>query len=128
MVSKESWVYITDNTNVRWVKIFQLYKGFHRKSSTPGFFLKGSARVVEPPRIEYKGFKYKYNLKGDICRLYFVRSKRKFLTGDGSSVGFTSNSAISIKKKQDPKSKFLNGPISRIVRRKKFLTLFKYVI
>ena len=45
-----------------------MYKGFHRKSTTVSFFAKGSARVVEPPRIEYKGFKYKYSIKGDIAR------------------------------------------------------------
>ena len=26
MLQKESWAYITDNTNVKWVKIFQLFE------------------------------------------------------------------------------------------------------
>lgn len=68
MLLKESWLYVSDNTNVCWVKIFHLYKGFNRKKTRTGLFIKGSARVVEPPRLEYKGFKYKYTVKGDITR------------------------------------------------------------
>lgn len=127
MLLKESWLYITDNTNVRWIKVFHLYKGFHRKVTTLGFFVKGSARIVEPPRIEYKGFKYKYNIKGDICRALIVRTNRQEVYRDGSQVQLTGNSAFLIKKKNDVKSKFLNGPITRHIKRRKFITLFKTV-
>jgi len=105
-----------------------LYKGFHRKVTYPGFFVKGSARIVEPPRIEYKGFKYKFNIKGDISRLMIVRSNRNVLYKSGFSIHWVENSGIVIRKKQDPKSKFLNGPVSRSLKRKKFLTLFKSVL
>lgn len=128
VLQKETWVYVTDNTNVRWVRTFHLYKGFNRRVTCPGFFIKSSARVVEPPRIEYKGFKYKYNLKGDICRLFLVRSRKNMTYVDGSSVTFSDNSGICIKKKQDPKSKFLNGPISRRLLRRKITSLFKLVL
>lgn len=128
MLQKESWLYIADNTNVRWTKTFHLYKGFRRNSSGPGLFVKGSARVVEPPRIEYKGFKYKYNLKGDICRMLIIRTRNVNRYRDGSTIRFVDNSGICIKKKQDPKSKFLNGPISRSILRRRFLALFHYVL
>ena len=61
MIFKQTWLSVSDNTNVRWLQVFHLYKGFHRKSTKVGFFIKGSARVIEPPRIEYKGFKFKFN-------------------------------------------------------------------
>jgi ribosomal protein L14 len=125
---RESWLYITDNTNIRWVRVFQLYKGFFRRSTLPGFFVKGSARVVEPPRIEYKGFKYKYSLKGDIARLFIARARFRALYNDGATVKFSDNSAIIIKKKQDPKSKFINGPCSRRLLRRKFISTFKKVL
>lgn len=116
-----------DNTNVRWVKIFHLYRGFHRKVTALGFFVKGSARVVEPPRVEYKGFKYKYSLKGDICRSIIVRTNKSVNYLDGASLQLWGNSGFLIKKKQEPKSRFLNGPTTRTLRRKKFITLFKTV-
>lgn len=128
LLKKESWVFISDSTNIRWSKIFHLYKGFIRKQTKPGFFVKGSARVVEPPRIEYKGFKYKYSVKGDICRIYLIRANYKLFNKSNLQIYFSGSSGFTIKKKQDPKSKFLSGPVSRLIKRKKVLSLFKSVI
>jgi ribosomal protein L14 len=93
-----------------------------------GFFVKGTARVVEPPKIEYKGFKRKFNKKGDICRGFIVRNKYNVTKGDGSSLNFKSNNIILLKKKNEIKSKYLYGPIPMQVRRKKFLNLFKKIV
>lgn len=128
MIFKKTWLNVADNTNVQWVQIFHLYKGFYRKQTTTGFFVKGSARIVEPPRIEYKGFKVKFNKKGDICRGLLIRTKFKNKRYDGSVNYFNENSIILIKKKQEIKSKYLFGPISYILKRKKFLSLFKKII
>jgi ribosomal protein L14 len=105
-----------------------LYKGFYRKSTKIGFFIKSSARVVEPPRLEYKGFKFKFNKKGDICRGLIVRNRYNIHKDDGSSIYFNSNDTILLKKKQDIKSKYLYGPISYKIKRKKFLNLFTNVL
>lgn len=128
MIFKQTWLSVADNTNVRWLQVFHLYKGFHRKSTKLGFFIKGSARVIEPPRVEYKGFKFKFNKKGDICRGLLIRNKYNVRKYDGSSVYFKANNIILLKKKQDVKSKYLYGPISYKVKRKKFLSLFSSVI
>jgi len=128
MIFKQTWLSVSDNTNVRWLQVFHLYKGFHRKASKLGFFIKGSARIVEPPRIEYKGFKFKFNRKGDICRGLIVRNKYNVRKNDGSSIYFNNNNTILLKKKQDVKSKYLYGPISTKIKRKKFLSLFTFVL
>lgn len=128
MLAKESWIYISDNTNICWVKIFHLYKGFNRKSTKPGLFVKTSARIVEPPRLEYKGFKYKYSVKGDITRTWIVRSVALLRNKDNSTSSFNYNTSIVINKKQNIKSKFLNGPLPLVVRVKKLHTLFNIVL
>jgi ribosomal protein L14 len=128
MIQKKSWIFISDNTNVCWLRIFHLYQGFFKRSSKIGFFLKGSARVVEPPRIEYKGFKFKFNKKGDICRGFFIRSAYNDFKNDGSVIFFKKNCAVLIKKKQDLKSKYLYGLVTKNLKRKKFLLLFKKII
>ena len=128
MISKETWLAISDNTNVRWLKVFHLYKGFQRRHSTLGLFVKGSARVVEPPRLEYKGFKFKFNKKGNICRSLLVRCVFKLRRADGSSLWFLGNSGVLIKKKQNIKSKYIQGPTTVNLKRKKFKTLFKTVL
>lgn len=128
MIYKETWLSASDNTNVRWLKTFQLYKGFRRKVTKTGFFIKGSAKIVEPPRTEYKGFKFKFNKKGDICRGLIVRTKYKTSKYDSSFTIFYNNSIILLKKKYDVKSKYIYGPISTELRRKKFLNLFKVIV
>lgn len=128
MILKQTWVHAADNTNVRWLRIFHLYKGFQRHSSTVGGFIKGSVRIVEPPRIEYKGFKFKFNKKGDVCRMIMIRTARLTRRIDGSSTQFLTNSGILIKKKQNPKSKYLQGPTIYQLKRKKFKTLYKTVL
>jgi len=127
MIFKETWLNVSDNTNVRWLQVFHLYKGFYRRSTTIGYFIKGAAKVVEPPRIEYKGFKFKFNRKGDICRGIFIRGRYSIHRNDGTAIHFKNNSTILLKKKQDLKSKYLYGPIPMLIRRKRFLVLFKKV-
>jgi large subunit ribosomal protein L14 len=128
MILKLTWLSIADNTNVKWLQVFHLYKGFHRKRTGLGFFIKGSARIVEPPRIEYKGFKFKFNKKGDICRSIIVRTKFPTKRLDGSVLYFKYNNALLIRKKQDLKSKYVFGPVSSTINRKKFKSIFKTII
>jgi ribosomal protein L14 len=105
-----------------------LYKGFNRKSTKPGLFIKSSARIVEPPRLEYKGFKYKYSVKGDITRAWVVRSVFIMKNKDKSTISFSNNTGIIINKKSNLKSKFINGPLSSVVRVKKLNSLFSPIL
>jgi ribosomal protein L14 len=113
---------------VRWLRVFHLYKGFHRKSTTHGFFVKATARVVEPPRLEYKGFKFKFSRRGDICRGIIARAIYVVVREDGSTTTFPVNTTALLKKKQETKSKYLHGPVSYKLKRKKFLVLFKSIV
>jgi ribosomal protein L14 len=128
MLLKQSWVYLADNTTVRWLRLFHLFKGFNRKVTRVGLFVKGSARIVEPPRIEYKGFKVKFNKKGDICRSLIIRVVQVTRRIDGSSVNFKFNSGLLIKKQQTLKSKYNYGPVTCEVRRKKIKLFFQIVL
>jgi len=128
MILKQTWLSIADNTNIRWFQVFHLYKGFDRRRTSLGFFVKGSARVVEPPRIEYKGFKFKFSKKGDICRAIIIRTKWPTKRLDGSVLKFKINNALIIKKKQDLRSKYVFGPVSATIQRKKFKTIFKTIL
>lgn len=128
MINKQTLVNVSDNTNVSWLQTFHLYKGFKRKFSKLGFFIKGSAKVVEPPRIEYKGYKFKFNKKGNICRGLIIRQRYHICRNDGSATYFNNNNIVLIKKKQNVKSKYLIGPTSLLLKRKKFKSLFLHVL
>jgi len=94
----------------------------------PGLFIKSSARVVEPPRLEYKGFKYKYSVKGDITRSWVVRSVFSSKTQDHSLLSFNNNAGVLISKKNNIKSKFLNGPFPLTIKVRKLSTLFTHIV
>ena len=128
MLQKESWVFASDNTNINWIKTFHLYKGFHRKKTSIGFFIKGSARSVEPPRMEYKGFKYKYSVKGDIAKMFISKSNLREINKSSFEYLLKGNSGFILKKKLTPRSKFLNKPVLRLLPRKKVKMLYKTVL
>ena len=128
MLLKESWSSLSDGTNVRWVKIFHLYKGFWRRSTHEGLFVKGSAQVVEPPQITYKGTKFKYNKKGDIIRSIIIRSLKQARNKTGFVAIVNNNDSLTIKKKQTLKSRYIKGVVLlNALRRRKFLSLFSKV-
>ena len=91
---------VNDGTNILWTQTFQLYKGFYRKSTKLGLFIKGSTRVVKPPKQEYKGFKFKYFKKGDIIRMLITRQKYNIYRFDGSVFKTKKNTSLILKKKQ----------------------------
>ena len=128
MIIKKAWLSVADNTNVTWLQAFHLYKGFNRKQTSIGYFLKGSARITRPPRIEYKGYKFKFNKKGDICRGLLVRQAFPLVKSDGSVIYFKTNNLILIKKKQNPKSKYHFGPSTTLLKRKRFKALFPTIL
>ena len=69
----------------------------------------------------------RFNKKGDICRAILLRVVKPTPRLDGVSIYFYSNSGLSIKKRQTPKSKYTHGPITYNLSRKQFKSLFKLV-
>ena len=60
--------------------------------------------------------------------MLLIRACYNSLRLDGSTSIFWQNSGILIKKKQNPKSKYLQGPATYNLKRKKFKTLYKTVL
>jgi ribosomal protein L14 len=60
--------------------------------------------------------------------MLLVRSSSFEKNPTNSRVKFTNNSGLTIKKKNDLKSKYINGPASRKLNRRKLLTLFSRVV
>lgn len=104
--------------------VIHLYKGFSRNSSLDGFFLKGAAKKVKAPKIEYKGFKRKFSKKGDLVRGLIIKTCFTRMNNGCVRRKLFNNSTIIIKKKNLVKSKYFFGLVSRNIFRKKFLVLF----
>lgn len=124
MIQRKTFLKTSDKTNVKWYQTIHLYKGFKRKKSETSFFIKGSAKKVKPPKVEYKGFKRKYLKKGSILRSLIIKTIYKSHIKLRYASFFKKNSSIVIKKKNVTRSKYFFGLVSKNLKRKKFLTLF----
>jgi ribosomal protein L14 len=67
-------------------------------------------------------------LGGSTTRAVPFIKKPSFVCLKHKNITFGDNAGININKKVNIMSKYINGPISRALRRKKLITLFKKVI
>lgn len=119
MIQKTTILIPTDKCGVLNMNVFHLYKGFNRKFSGFGDYVKISVRKLKPESILTKKSKRKAIL---------VRIKKNTNIVDGSYIRFDYNSAVILKKRLTPEGKELFGPILRNFKKKKFLSSFSGII
>jgi large subunit ribosomal protein L14 len=119
MIQKNSILVPADKCGVLTVNTFHLYKGFSRKSSTFGDYIKVSIRKVKPENPLQKKTKRK---------AIIIRTKKSLSVSDGSYITFDYNSVVILKKRLTPEGKEIFGPIVRSFKKKKFLSSFSGLI
>ncbi len=119
MIQKTTILVPADKCGVLTVNTFHLYKGFSRKTSTFGDFIKISVRKIKPENPLTKKSKRK---------AIIVRTKKELPVGDGSYIRFDYNSVVLLKKRLTPEGKEIFGPIMRTFKKKKFLSSFSGLI
>lgn len=115
MIKKKTWVVPADRCGVWWVKVFHLYRGFSRKTAYTGDFIKGSVRVTKPENWISK----KTKVHGIV-----VRVNKEVYRNDGTSIRFFENNVVLLKKRLTPKGKELYGPVTKVIKKKKFINSF----
>lgn len=119
MIQKTSILIPSDKCGVFTVNTFHLYRGFLRKSSGFGEFIKVSIRKIKPENKLKKKAKRK---------AIIVRTLGGISFHDGSFIRFNYNSAVILKKRLTPEGKEIFGPILRNLRKKKFRSTFPGLI
>lgn len=119
MIQKSTILIPADKCGVLTTNTFHLYKGFSRKASFFGDYVKVSIRQTKPENVLAKKQKRK---------ALIVRTKKYTYINDGSCVKFYQNSAILLKKRLTPEGKEIFGPILRNFKKKKFLSSFSGLI
>ena len=119
MIQKKTYLIPIDKSGVWWVNTFHLYKGFNRKVSGVGDFLKVSIRNVKPNNWIAKKTK---------TNCIIVNTKKEIKKNDGSYVKFKFNGVVLLKKRLTPRGKEIVGPTVTNVKRKKFLVSFAGII
>ena len=119
MIQKTTILVPADKCGVLTVNTFHSYKGFSRKTSTFGDFIKISVRKIKPENPLTKKSKRK---------AIIVRTKKELSVSDGSYIRFDYNSVVLLKKRLTPEGKEIFGPILRTFKKKKFLSSFSGLI
>jgi len=114
MIQKNSKLKPSDNSGVLKANVFHVYKNLNRIAVT-GNFLKISVREIKPESLIKKKSKH-------ISILIKTTFKNSRL--DSSFIKFNTNGLVILKKRLTPKGSNLKGPVSRNVRRKKFISSF----
>jgi len=115
MIQKFSNLIPIDKNGVHLVKVFHLYNGFSRKTSSIGDFVKVSIKNVKPNNFLFK----KMKLKSFIIRLKFHKFKK-----DSSSFFFFENNLILLKKRLSTYGSKVYGPILKNINRRKLQSSF----
>jgi large subunit ribosomal protein L14 len=114
LIQKTSQIKPVDNSGVLKANVFHVYKHMN-KVALVGNFLKISVRELRPESLIKKKSKH----ISILIKTIFKNSKL-----DGSFVKFKRNGLVLLKKRLTPKGGNLKGPVSRNVRRKKFVLSF----
>lgn len=119
MIQKTSILIPADKCGVLTTNTFHLYKGFSRKSSYFGEYIKVSVRKIKPENPLTKKSKRK---------ALIVRTIKNTTIMDGSCCKFDFNSLVLLKKRLTTEGKEIYGPIVRSFKKKKFVSSFSGII
>ncbi|NCA96627.1 MAG: 50S ribosomal protein L14 [Bacteroidia bacterium] len=109
MVQNETNLVVADNSGAKSVRIFRLYGGGNRKSSSIGDIVLCAVKSAIP------NGKVK---KSDIVRGVIVRTKYPINRPDGSTISFDDNAIVLIGEDGMPIGTRVFGPVARELREK----------
>ena len=109
MIQTETNLVVADNSGARRVRVFRLYGGSHRKSSSIGDIVLCAVKDATP------GGKVK---KGDVVKCVIVRTKKAIQRENGSTIAFDDNAVVIINEDGSPIGTRVFGPVARELREK----------
>jgi len=109
MIQVESNLIVADNSGARKVRVFRLYGGSHRKSSSVGDVVLCAVKEAIPDG------KVK---KSDIVKAVIVRTAYPLQRKDGSCIKFDDNACVIINDDKTPVGTRVFGPVARELREK----------
>lgn len=109
MIQTETNLVVADNSGAKSVRVFRLYGGSKRKSSSVGDIVLCAVKDAIP------NGKIK---KGDVVKGVIVRTVKNVRRADGSNVSFDDNAVVIINDDGTPRGTRVFGPVARELRDK----------
>ena len=109
MIQTETNLVVADNSGARSVRVFRLYGGSYRKTSSIGDVVLCAVKDAIP------NGKVK---KGQIVKCVIVRTSYPILRNDGSTIRFDDNACVLVNDDGAPLGTRVFGPVARELREK----------
>jgi large subunit ribosomal protein L14 len=116
MIQQQTILKVADNSGAKTVKCLKVLGGFKRK-----FACLGDTVVVSVQQLRNKSKKTSKVQKGEVLKALIIRTKSKTNIKDGSSTSFNDNFVSLINKQGNPIATRIRGPISKNLKKNKFL-------
>lgn len=116
MIQQQTILKVADNSGAKTVKCIKVLGGFKRK-----FAYLGDTVVVSVHQLRNKSKKTSKVQKGEVLKALIIRTKKKTKIKDGSSTSFNDNFVSLINKQGTPIATRIRGPISKNLKKNKFL-------
>lgn len=116
MIQQRSVLKVVDNSGAKIVRCIKVLGGFKKRYATIGDII-----VVSVQQLRNKSKKTSKVLKGHVFRALVVRTKTNNFKKDGSCLVLQENSVVLINKQGNPIGTRIVGPISKTLKKKKFI-------
>lgn len=128
MLQKLTKAVATDQSGVGWIQIFHLYGGSTRKKTSVGGFVKGAVKSIAFYPKYIRGKRYRPTRLGFVVRGLVMGACYNQRFVDNSRVWALRNGLALIKKRGVFKAKHTQGVLIRVVKRRRYWSLFDDVI
>jgi large subunit ribosomal protein L14 len=109
MIHNETNLVVADNSGAHIVRVFRLYGGSHRKSSSVGDIVLCAVKVADPAgKVR----------KSQVVKAVIVRTAYPIQRKDGSVIKFDDNACVIIDDNKAPVGTRVFGPVAREIREK----------
>ncbi len=114
MIQTETRLTVADNSGAKELYCIKVLGGSRRRYASIGDIIMVSVKEAIP------NAKVK---KGDIVPAVIVRTKKEISRPDGSAIRFDDNSAVVLRKNNEPVGTRIFGPVARELRAKRFMKI-----
>nr|QXV92934.1 ribosomal protein L14 [Nitzschia anatoliensis] len=116
MIQQETILKVADNSGAKTVKCIKVLGGFKKRYAGLGDMI-----VVSVQQLRNKSKSTSKVLKGSVFRALVVQTKKRYKKCDGSVFLLEENSVALINKQGNPIGTRILGPVSKVLKKKKFM-------
>ena len=114
MIQQQTILKVTDNSGAKTVKCIKVLNGFNRRVA-----VLGNTIIVSVQKLRNKARITSKVKKGEVHRAIIIRTKKKTVKKDGTTLFFKSNAVSLINKQGKPIASRIIGPIPQIFKKSK---------